>query len=245
MNRMQRIVITLIICFCLALPAAAQKNIKALQRALTCLDQYAQGTAAQTLPLTVKTLKIINLPNRPSVQVLLDTPPVPHTKSSIRLIPPRQVRTLLYQPDERKVFLPRDFVTQTKALYRGMAIEDMDELKNILINGLETNKSNFGEKIFTAYDPLTAVLYAQPTHRFNTKANLPILVKIPLTPDLEQYAPKHFETAEAFQKNIPANAISDVWILLEVNKKANWYKATLENGKIVLFPAHARLQKAR
>ena len=140
------------------------------------------------------------------------------------------------------MFVPRDFINQTPSLYRGMAIADLVELKNILVNGLETNKTNFKKKVFTAYDPLTAVLYARPTHLFNENANLPVLIKIPITALLEQYAPESFATAQAFRQNIPAAAISDVWILLEVNKKADWYKVALEDGKIVLFPAHGQLQ---
>ena len=237
MNSIQRISIILITCFCLALPATAQKNIKSLQHF------WAQSNAAQPLP--VKTLKIRNLPLRPRVHIAADIPPAPHGKSSIRLVPPRQVYPLIYRLGERKMFVPQDFVNRTNALYRGMAITDLDELKNILTNGLETDKSYHHKKIFTAYEPLTAVLYAQPTHRFNAKADLPVLIKIPLTPALEQYTSDRFETARAFRQNIPAQAISDVWIFLEVNKKADWYKATLENGEIVLLPAHGKLQKTR
>ena len=238
MNLIQRICITCVVCFGLALPAAAQKNIKSLQRAL------AQASTA-TVPLTVKTLKIVGLPARPSVHIFFDVPPAPRVKNSVRLVPPRQVYPLLYKIEEQKMFVPRDFVNQTQALYRGMAIADIDELKNILVNGLETTKTNYKKKIFTAYDPLTAVLYAQPTHLFNEQANLPVLIKIPLTPALDQYAPQQFETAQAFRQNIPADAISDVWILLEINKKADWYKVTLQDGEIVLFPAHGQLQAVR
>ena len=241
MNQIQRISITLAACFCLALPAAAQKNIKFLPRVLARNSQYVRGNDPYSIPLAVKTLKIVNLPARPSVHILFDTP-LPR-KSSIRLVPTRQVYPLLYKLGEHKIFVPRNFVSQTKSLYRGMSITDTDDLKNILANGLEINKSNFKEGIFTAYNPLTAVLYAQPTHLFNKKADLPVLIKIPITPSLEQYASVQFETARAFRQSIPAKAISDVWILLEVNKKADWYKAVLEDGEIVLFPAHVQLQE--
>ncbi len=236
MNTLPRISITLITCVCLALPAAAQKNPVSLARAL------ARAGAAQEIPFSVKTLKIINLPARPSVRILFDVPPAPRVKHSIRLVAPRQVYPLIYKVGERKMFVPRDFINQTKVLYRGMAITNLDELKDILINGLKTDKTHHEKRIFTARDPVTAVLYAQPTHRFNANANLPVLLKIPLTPSVEQYAQERFETATAFRQDIPAQAISDVWILLEVNKKADWYKATLEDGEIVLFPAHGQLQ---
>ncbi len=230
MKNLHTLSLALVICFCLALPAGAQRPLKFLPRALT------QNIATQ--PLTLKTLQITNLPTRPRVQILLTTPRV---KNSVRLVPPRQVYPLIYKLEKRKMFLPHNFVTQAKALYRGMAIVDMDELKNILVNGLEVNKSHHNKKIFTAYEPATSVLYAQPTHRFDTKANLPILIKIPITLALEQYESIHFETARAFQQNIPASAISDVWVLLEVNQKADWYKAVLEDGEIILFPSHAQL----
>ena len=240
MKSLQRISITLAICLCLGLPAAAQKNGRALQRALT---QGSQRVGA-TLPLTVQTLKITNLPARPSVNVWVDVPPAPHITPGVRLVAPRQVRSLLYKSGEHKMFVPQDFVNQTPSLYRGMAIENLDELKNILVNGLETRKTNFKNKIFTAYDPLTAVLYSQPTHRYSVNANLPVLIKIPITSFLEQYPSEKFATAQAFRQNILAGAISDVWVLLEVNQKADWYKVTLENGEIVLFPAHGQLQDA-
>lgn len=236
MNPIQRISITLATCCCLVLPATAQKNLTSLQRALT------RASAAQTLPLSVKTLKIINLPARPSVRILFDVPPAPRVKHSVRLVPPRQVYPLIYKVGEHQMFVPRNFVNSTKALYRGMAIANLDELKDILINGLKTTKSNHMKRIFTSHDPDTAILYAQPTHLFNEQANLPVLLKIPLTPAVEQYAQERFPMATAFLQDIPAEAIPDVWILLEVNKKADWYKATLEDGEIVLFPAHGQLQ---
>lgn len=240
MNLIRRISFFLAACCYLALPLYAQKNIKSLPRALAWKNQYAHANSAQALPLTIKTLKIVNLPSRPSVHILFDTP-LPH-KSTIRLVPPRQVYPLLYKLGEHKIFIPREFVNATKSLYRGMTLTDIDKLKNILVNGLEINKSNFKEGIFTAYDPLTAILYAQPTHFYDKKADIPVLIKIPITPFLEQCTSIQFETARAFRQNIPASAISDVWILLEVNKKADWYRVILEDGEIVLFPAHGRLQ---
>ncbi|MBQ8032881.1 MAG: hypothetical protein IJ266_02855 [Elusimicrobiaceae bacterium] len=223
--------LALVICFCLALPAGAQRPLKSLPRAFT--------QAGATQPFTLKTLKITNLPTRPRVQILLSA--TPHVKNSVRLVPPRQVYPLIYKWRERKIFIPRNFVTQTKALYRGMSLTGIDELKNILVNGLDVNKSNYHKKIFTAYEPLTAVLYAQPTHQLNVQPHLPVLLKIPVTPALEQYAPQAFKTAQAFHNSVPASTISDVWILLEVNQKADWYKAVLEDGEIILFPSHAQL----
>lgn len=238
----QPLSIALAICFCWALPVAAQKNIKPLQPGLARRVQGAQQSAALSRPLAVKTLKIINLPARPSVRILLPT--APHVKNSVRLLPPRQVYPTLHKLGKRKMFVPRDFVNQTEALYRGMAIASIDELKNILTNGLELKKSNYPKQIFTAYNPLTAVLYSQPTHRFNAEADLPVLVKIPRTPALAKYAPEEFATALAFRKSVPAEAISDVWVLLEVNKQADWYKAFLEEGEVVLLPADGQLQDA-
>lgn len=235
----KRIGIALVTCFCVILPAAAQKNVK-LSPILARVNQYAQVNTPQSIPLTVKTLKIINLPTRPSVHLLFDTP-LPR-KSSVRLVPPRQVYPLLYKLGQRKMFVPRDIVNSTKALYRGMALKNIDELKNILTIGLEIQKSNFTKRIFAACDPLTAILYAQPTHLYDAKADWPVLIKIPITPALKQYAPVQFATTEAFQKTIPASAISDVWVLLEVNQKADWYKAVLANEEILLFPAHGQLQ---
>ena len=71
-----------------------------------------------------------------------------------------------------------------------------------------------------------------------------MLIKIPITPFLEQYPSIRFETAQAFEQNLPAALISDVWILLEVNQKADWYKAVLEDGEVMLLPAHGQLQDA-
>lgn len=237
---MKHISIALATCLCLALPAAAQKNIKSFRPVLERKIQHAQPSNALTQPFAIKTLKIINLPSRPSVHILL--PALPHVKNSVRLVPPEQVYPLLHKFKEQKIFVPRDLVNQTKALYRGMAVTNIDELKNILTNGLELNKSNYRKQIFTAYDPFTAVLYSQPTHLFNAQANLPVLVKIPVTSSLEQYDPEHFATALAFRQSLPADIISDVWVLLEVNKKPDWYKATLKDGEIILSPAGGQLQ---
>ncbi len=240
MRLIKHISITLASCLCLALPVAAQKNIKLFRPVLERKIQHAQPSNTLVRPLVIKTLKIINFSSRPSVHIVL--PAQPRVKNSVRLVPSNQVYPLLHKLKEQKMFVPHDLVNQTKALYRGMTIANIDELKNILTNGLELNKSNYRKQIFTAYDPLTAVLYSQPTHFFHAQADLPVLIKIPFTPSLEQYTFTRFPTALAFHQNLPANAISDVWILLEVNKKPDWYKAILDDGQIVLFPAHGQLQ---
>lgn len=194
-------------------------------------------------------IKIYHFPDHPVVPLLSPVQPSEHLSDApspqAQILP---ARVLL--PDELledrvmypsfRMYVPRDFLDAEESLYRGMKLSEIGELKNILLNGLETDKSHYAGKIFVSPSLQVAMGYALPKlwDRWNDEiqVDMPVLVRIALTKEIwEKYRPAQFSTEWIFQKSIPANMVSDVMILLEVNGVPGWYKAVLNNGEVGLL----------
>ncbi len=120
--------------------------------------------------------------------------------------------------------------------YRGMLLHHTEELKNILINGLELDKTRHAG-IFASSEILTALLYA--ANDVPTFMALPVLIRIPKTSQLS--TPAMPCGLALFSQDIPANFLTDVMVFLEVGGKPGWYKVTLENGELVFTPVSSRI----
>ena len=124
-----------------------------------------------------------------------------------------------------------------------MFLSNIDDLKNLLVNGLELGKSrDFPDEIYVTSDALFPLVYATPND--DEIAHLPVLIKIPATLSLQRYAPEVFEdqNREVFMRNVPAHFISDIWGFLAVNGKPDWYKVVLENDALVFIPASGQFR---
>ncbi len=147
----------------------------------------------------------------------------------------------------KKMFVPQGFLSKNKAFYRGMKLVSLEDLTNLFKNGLELGKSgNFPDKIYATSEASFAVAYAMPSTAYNSfwevEANLPVLIKIPATEELRQYAPEVFRYSETFRQDVPARFISDIWAFLEVNGKPDWYKVVWQNGELVFIPAPGKMR---
>lgn len=185
-------------------------------------------------------LPIVNLPTQPVVQFQLKASLKPEIMQPIRVLPRAQVFDFLFFDSScKKLFLPHSLLSSEKSLYRGMKLADMAALKNLLINGLQSEKVFLHSKeIFTSSDPYRVLLYTAPN--FIVDADLPVLIKMPFTPQLQkQVAWQDYDVA-VFKKDIPADMISDIWVLLMVNGTPDWCKAVLKNGELVLIPGFGK-----
>ena len=194
-------------------------------------------------------IKITNLPGEPLVKLggTVDDAP---TVLSARMLAGADSWHFIRPTDAigrytEQTFLPKDILENKESFYRGMRLGKLDDIKNLLINGLEVNKSNYSGEIYASLQISIPLYYATMGSE-----NLPVLIQIPATETLRSYAPEAFPTedryaAKAFQtgevcifrRDIPAHFISNVWVFLEVNGKPDWYKVTLENDELVFVPA--------
>ncbi len=147
-------------------------------------------------------------------------------------------------------FMPQDILENEKSFYRAMRLANIEDLRNLLINGLEANKTYYNGEIYASLK-LSVILFYLTR---GNQAQLPVLVKIPATetlrsyapeafPTQDRYAPKAFQTGEqaVFRRDIPTRFISDVWIFLEVGGKPDWYKVILEKDELVFIPALGKM----
>ena len=188
----------------------------------------------------------LNLPEAEVVQFRFPATLAPDISPTARLVPREKVSDFLFSVGDmqqfgtEQYFAPRDLVGPEKALFRGMRMRNIADLQNLFINGLQTDRVIlYSRKIFTSPDPLTALVYAVPN--VGVDADLPVLVKIPLTPEVQSQILWEDYNRAFFGQDIPAAYISDIWVLLDVNGKPDWCKAVLRDGKPVLIPGYGQL----
>ena len=205
-----------------------------------------EGAVQKALARSAVNLPIVNLPTRPVVQFHFKGLPAPASLKPVRLLPQTKLFATLFVGTpksgfgDKQVFVPGGLIGPAKALYRGIKLADIEEVKNLLMNGLETRKVRMqSREIFTSFDPVHALLYAIPGS--TDKAMLPVLIKIPFSPMLQEHISSQYPTATAFKWNIPAGLISDVWVLLDINGRPNWCKAVMQEGELVLLPGQGEL----
>ena len=213
------------------------------QNKLVFVPLTEKAPAAQT-----QHIKITNLPGEPLVKLggTVDDAP---TILSARMLVGADSWHFIRPTDAigrytEQTFLPKDILENKESFYRGMRLGKLDDIKNLLINGLEVNKSNYSGEIYASLQISIPLYYATMGSE-----NLPVLIQIPATETLRSYAPEAFPTedryaAKAFQtgevcifrRDIPAHFISNVWVFLEVNGKPDWYRVTLEDDALVFTP---------
>ena len=145
------------------------------------------------------------------------------------------------------LYLPLVLNSEERAFYRGLHLNNLEAVKNILENGIELNEVSeetareTGPKIYFSGYPRRVV-------RFSTKDDdahnwLPTVIRFELPSWYTVYEHKLLGGYKDYivRQNIPARYVMDVMVFLEVNGKPDWYKATLENGELVFTPAPSRV----
>ncbi|MBR4682469.1 MAG: hypothetical protein IKP06_04115 [Elusimicrobiaceae bacterium] len=146
------------------------------------------------------------------------------------------------------VYVPEALNAQEEAGFRGLKLYNLRDVQHILEYGLEYRKvtAKMENKIYFADGVYHAAGYI--TDNDSSYLELPTLVRFKLLPDKSNiYAnvSLFFDLNYYYwAKNIPSGYIQDVMVFLEVEGVPGWYKATLENGELVLAPAPSRVFKS-
>lgn len=194
--------------------------------------QAVNQAIGQVTP-SLRLAQIVNLSGQPLVQVRLNTVETsPSTEIlQARILPSIQIYQFVSPLESSQLHVPSAFADTKKALYRGMKLTKLSDLENILLRGLEIRHSVYSE-IYFAYMFSMAMRYALPfIPEENVKGDFPVVVKVPVIPDLP--VSQIGVTAQAYE-DLPAKFISHVMIVLEINGRASWYQAIVENNKLVL-----------
>ncbi|MCQ2410428.1 MAG: hypothetical protein MJ053_02685 [Elusimicrobiaceae bacterium] len=200
-------------------------------------EQIARQTTPRTFSPTLTVAQIANLPGTPTVKV---------RQAGVFTVPAQGLQAQVVNGDtflgevfpcEDCRYLPQVLNSEAPAFFRGMALRHPNEIKNLLTNGVEFEKSSYSQ-LFFSNDIDVALAYANVE-----KTLIPVVVKVEATPDLLLWRPPHRDVGDyyAFSRDIPAKFVSDVMVFLEVNGERNWYKATLESNELILIPARTQI----
>ena len=191
-----------------------------------------QALHAAKVPNTVLA-QISNLPGKPLVQVRMEAPlSTVMQMVPARVLPSIEVYKSISLVENRQLYVPDAFTETRNVLYRGMRFAQLSDLENILLKGIELRRSAYSELYF-AYIFSEAMRYALPyATTEEVCGDFPVVVKVPVTDQLP--VSQTGVTAQAY-RDLSAEFISDVMVFLEINGRADWYKAIMENNKLVLI----------
>ena len=207
-------------------------------RAAAATNGVRQITIAGLSDASPVQFDLTNGPVSPNIPPI---PEIPASETTVQLIPHGKVfGVLFFEYPYRGMFAPRGLGGGRKALYRGMKLANINEIKNLFLNGLQTGKVRmYSKEIFTAVDPIRALIHAVPD--ITVDADLPVLVRISFSQEIAEMVEWEDSQVVVFEKDIPAGSISDVWVLLNINGKPDWCKAVLQDDQVVLIPGYGKL----
>ena len=249
---MKKLLVLSLFCLCVC-PSYAQKG-KMIKGALggraALTDAVTRQVAKQTVAASqMRLAKITNLPGQPTVQVRLPQTAVSDSPVlSARILKPSELYKNIESKTGMQLYMPDEFYGKEEAAYRGMRLDGWDDLKNLLVNGLQIERTHYRMIYASKKSSVVALSYAVPTREalifesfLDGEYQLPVIVKIPLTNEvLSFHEPDQRTGWLTFRQDIPSSMISDVMIFLEINGKPDWYKVTLEQGNITFTPAPSR-----
>lgn len=209
--------------------------------ALKVGQQFGKRVLARAtdVPTVTALARISNLPGSPLVQIQL-----PQTAQSaigekilsVHTLEGQQLPDLVSKQDSQVyVHIPTRFNSGERALYRGLHLRNLDELKNILVNGLECNKTLCSQIFFTnrLYGSLGYASGLPYTDKERYLPRLVVLIQIFVNRPLVLSKFRRALYDEYVSKNLPADKLTDIMVFLEVNGQWNWYKVILQDGEIV------------
>lgn len=166
-----------------------------------------------------------------------------------RVLPDEQLRQAISNDDEMKLFIPESFKQEDRTLYRGLRLKNTAELKNILVNGMEINKTHHGV-IYVSPNVSVALGYMFPHQTAQLLGTaedemLPVLIKIPVTErllkeNLPGKTQEDFGGRRVLYNDVPVDMISEVAVYVEKNGVRGWYKVIWENEQLVFMPVESK-----
>ena len=143
---------------------------------------------------------------------------------------------LLYQNEDAQLesYLTHlSKVGTSKFLYRGLHLSDLKEVSYILQHGLTLDKTGYNSIYMTA-NPAVARHYAK------VEKGIPVVVMMDRSALAGSLRRGNLSEPYA-EKDVPAEAVLRVFVLLDINGTPGWYKTTLENERLVFMPVAAAL----
>ncbi|MBR4356053.1 MAG: hypothetical protein IKP96_05780 [Elusimicrobiaceae bacterium] len=142
-------------------------------------------------------------------------------------------------PQKGQMYVPVAFTNHSNYVYRGMQLRGPEEIKNILLNGLETDKSSYWGEVYASPSLGIALRYALPNKYFfakpGSKVEFPIIVRIQITEEvLTKLRCQDMGMEFVFYDSVPANMIQDVIVFAQINGRMGWYKVVMEDGELLL-----------
>ena len=223
---MKKFLPLIVICFCIS-PVHAQKRwfSRLFRTTKPAVQAQVQRSIPVTPVMTTSHIQIVNLPKQPVVQLRTPETSSPSTLQG-RVLSEQQVTPVIFPGGlpAHKTFVPPALNSQEPVGYRGMALNNLDELKNILENGLGIEQS-VNKEVFFSGRLHTALLFAT-----RKKAKVVVLIQIqpPANIPLYEYYYEYYT-----KQDIPASALKTVMVFWEIDGKPGWYQVTLEEGELV------------
>ena len=127
--------------------------------------------------------------------------------------------------------------SQGRYVFRGLPIRRLDELKNLLVNGMERSKTaSYFNGIYVADHVTEALGHSVPWGALYP--SLPVIVRISNTPELSAENPMEWRTpfTGVFHKDIKPRFM-DIWVFLKVNGNPGWYHVISVDNEMVFIPA--------
>ena len=252
---MKKLLVLGLLCLCIS-PSYAQKNFwrgvthwkKPAAFETNIKSAVSRTEAALKLPVAPH-IRITNMPGQPMVKLGGAVDNMPKVLSA-RMLTGAECDNAIrvgYTEWLSPLYLPLALNSEERAFYRGLHLNNLEAVKNILENGIELNEvseetaSETGPKIYFSGYPRRVV-------RFSTKDDdahnlLPTIIRFELPSWYTVYEHKLLGGYKDYitRQNIPARYVMDAMVFLEVDGKPDWYKVTLENGELVFTPAPSRV----
>ena len=244
---MQNLLTLLLVCCCFS-PAFAQGGCwgRALAKGtkgVVNASAVERGALRATSSFS-QHIQITNLPGEPLVKL---GGAVENTSAVLpaRMLTGAEYRRITNADNDdwsTPLYLPLALNTAQRAFYRGLSLNNLDAVKNILNNGLrvrEVSRETENKIYFSGY--------ARRAMQFSVRASgdeenlLPTMVQFNVPTYADVHVHKLLGGLKDYIVHNDIRSIMDVMVFLEVDGKADWYKATLEDGKLVFTPVPSRM----
>ncbi len=239
----------------LSLTSAVSKQVQVDRNLSSFAGEFSANMPDNAQSPKTQHIQITNLPGKPTVSVWLPQTAVSNSPVLSAMPEENTVSMKLAQTNfsqsllvparilDRKEFhqsvfrehefrhLPTSLNSEIPAVYRGMNLGSLKEIKNILVNGLQREKTYY-QRLFFSADIDVAVFFA------NDEQSVPVVVKVEVTSELEEFCPliHDYDDNYTFSQDIPASFLTDVFTYIEIDGQGGWYKVILLNGELILKP---------
>ena len=191
-------------------------------------------------------VQITNLPGSPIIRVQMDIPTATQEILPARMLYSDEVFNYINFEESARLYVPQALSDKQPKWFKGMKLQNLDELKNILQNGLEKRLSLHDEGIFTTSFLSVALSYAIPAEYVKQYESQKLVARpqarrlgdylFPVIVAIPSVWPEEVALVErVFDRDISASVISHVMTFLEINGHADWYEAVVKDDHLILI----------